>query len=171
MKEKLIRDLQQEHFPAEIAKLKSGNLVPRKSVLYKNHPQIDERGILKVVGRFAPDRVDKKLTVLPSRTALTALIIKDVHERELGHIGSVNWNANQVKKTYWILRLGIMVRKMLSKCYDCARRFPEPFKQTMSPLHKVRQPGNVGEGETPFAFGGTIQVDFAGPWELSLIHI
>ena len=103
--------------------------------------------------------------MLPSRTALTALIIKDVHERELGHIGSVNWNANQVKKTYWILRLGIMVRKMLSKCYDCARRFPEPFKQTMSPLHKVRQPGNVGESETPFAFGGTVQVDFAGPWE------
>merc|ERR1712026_167990 len=55
VKEKLIRDLQQEHFPAEIAKLKSGNLVPRKSVLYKNHPQIDERGILKVVGRFTPD--------------------------------------------------------------------------------------------------------------------
>ena len=160
----VIRQAQQDQFSDEIRRLSLGQSVLQKSVLFKHGPILDEEGILRVAGRFAPCERAKHLIVLPQTHPLTTLVVKDVHERSLGHVGGVNWNANQIKKDYWILHLQKEVKRMLAKCYECARRYPKPFEQQMGPLHDARLPGSYGEGESPFAFAGGVSVDFAGPW-------
>ena len=53
--------------------------------------------------------------------------------------------------------------KLLDNCYDCRRRYPHAFKQAMTPFHVGKLPGRLGEGESPFSFGGCVNADFLGP--------
>ena len=136
--------------------------------MYQQRPSLNDEGFLVVRGRF-PDKDEMRhLIALPAGHFVTRLVVKDIHVRELHHVGGSRWLLSEVKKTYWSPLLRKVIVSILKACYLCAVRAPTPFKVPMSPLHPVRFPGAFGKSEKPFSFNGAVSVDYAGPFLVSM---
>ena len=151
----LIQKAQKEVYGDEIALLEKDEMVLRKSPLYKLRPCIDEDGTLVVMGRFDATHAMSKKTVLPKGHKITKLVVKDLHERKLSHVGGITWLHNEVKKVYWTPDLRNLIRRLLESCYHCRRRYPYKYEQSMAPMHHSRMPGDSKEGIRPFSFQST----------------
>jgi len=166
--DEVIRKEQRRFYGKEVSCLEKGKDVPKKSRLSKYAPELDKKTrLMKVYGRFQRENLKRSLVVLPPDSALTRLVVKDVHTRRLHHVGGRDWLFQHVKETYFTFNLRRVVNKVLERCYRCRTRFPVPFEQRMAPLHVYRTPGVEGGTESPFAFGGSVSVDTAGPFKVS----
>ena len=84
--------------------------------------------------------------ILPKRNHVTGLIVKSYHELE-GHQMGLNYTINHVREKYLVVHVREQVKRVMSECFECARRFPsEPAHQQMAPLPKIR----LQESSRPF---------------------
>ena len=161
----LIRQAQLDVHGSDIAKLKTGEGLGKKNFLVKLKPFLNEKtDLLEVRGRFSSQDRDRHLIFLPKGHPVTKLIIRDMHTEKLAHFGAITNLMAEVRKHYFSPHLKSLVVKLLDNCYECRRRYPHTFKQEMSPFHPGKIPGRLGEGESPFSFGGCVNADFAGPF-------
>lgn len=71
--------------------------------------------------------------LLPNRSPLTDLIIREVHERSC-HSG-LNATLYLIQQRFWIL---FSRRAILKNCYRCIRTNPTPYQPHMAPLPPSR---------------------------------
>ena len=98
--------------------------------------------------------------IISHKHYLAELIIRQVHEDELLHIGGTNHVLSKVGEKFWITRIRPLIRRILKRCVICTRnkKYPVRSQQIDAPLPDERVP-NV----RPRAFEN-IMMDAAGPF-------
>jgi hypothetical protein len=155
----LIKLIQADEFPHEIAKLKANKQVPPKSKLKQLNPFIAEDGLLRVGGRIQQSSVPNEMKhpiILPHNSHLTTLIIRQCHLDNL-HGGFQLVHSTLMRK-YWILRGRDTVRHLIRKCVICRKTRARVTTQLMGNLPTARV-----SPTQPFLHSG---VDYAGPYQV-----
>ena len=135
---------------------KSG--IKRSSSIYRLSPFLSQ-GILCVGGRLSNADISesaKHPCILPRRSHITTLIIRDIHKR-LGHAGRGHVLA-VLREKYWVIGASAAVRHCLHKCVFCRRFRAVPAEQRMANLPKERV-----NPAPPFTYVG---VDYFGPFHI-----
>ena len=123
----------------------------------KLHPQLDDKGILRVGGRLENSLIKyeaKHPVILPYRHQVTDLIISE-HHQKTGHLGQ-EYVLPSLRQLYWIIKGRSVVRRVISSCFPCKRRGAVRGEQLMADLPKER----LLSGDPPFTYVG---VDYFGP--------
>ncbi|XP_046551822.1 uncharacterized protein LOC124261551 [Haliotis rubra] len=113
-------------------------------------------GLLRVGGRLSNANISdtmKHPVLLPRKSPLSDLIVRDVHER-LGHAGR-NHVLSALREEFWITNANSAVRSILNKCVLCRRLKMSTGQQIMSDL-----PTNRVQPSPPFTCTG---LDCFGP--------
>lgn len=122
-------------------------------------PFLDENGILRMGGRLRHAKYPfdmKHPIIIPPKTRLSWLIIKDAHEK-LDH-GHIQVMMQYVRSQYWIPQMRREMRTFVNKCVVC-QRYEHPLQsQLMGDLPEYRVTPCK-----PFTYAG---VDYAGPIEI-----
>ena len=130
--------------------------VGKTSSIYRLDPFVD-KGVLRVGGRLNNADIpheSKHPIILPRKSNVTTLIIRDAHER-LGHAGRGHVLA-RLREKYWIVGANSAVRRLISSCVTCRRTKAPPQDQKMADLPKDRLTPAL-----PFTYVG---VDYFGPF-------
>ena len=130
--------------------------VGKTSSIYRLDPFVD-KGVLRVGGRLNNADIpheSKHPIILPRKSNVTTLIIRDAHER-LGHAGRGHVLA-RLREKYWIVGANSAVRRLISSCVTCRRTKAPPQDQKMADLPKDRL-----TPAPPFTYVG---VDYFGPF-------
>lgn len=155
-----VREEQERHFRGEVQALQSKKGISATSTIKALCPYIGPGKIMKVGGRLQnaniPDCTKHPILLDPS-SRLSLLIVRDAHHRAL-HAGCQLTMAT-VRGEYWIPRLRILCKQIISRCPICIRFRKETAKQLMGNLPAARV--NVAQ---PFLITG---IDFAGPFNLT----
>jgi hypothetical protein len=150
----LVRYDQKLSFGTNIKKLESG-------VLKRLNPKYDEYGVLRADGRLKNSNLpeaEKSPMILSNKGLLATLIVLWAHKLCM-HGGATLTLAN-VRKLFWIVKGGSLVRKVVHSCVICKRYSMQKTGQIMgllpwSRVNRCRPFTNVG-------------VDYAGPFTLKL---
>ena len=105
--------VQRTCFSADLAWVSDGRHLPGISPVHRLNPIVTD-GLLRVGGRLdsAPLPYDiKHHIILPQCHFLTEIIIRDAHERAVGHCG-VNATLNVLCQRFWILNAKVAVRQI-----------------------------------------------------------
>ena len=130
--------------------------VGKTSSIYRLDPFVD-KGVLRVGGRLNNADIpheSKHPIILPRKSNVTTLIIRDAHER-LGHAGRGHVLA-RLREKYWIVGANSAVHQLISSCVTCRRTKAPPQDQKMADLPKDRL-----TPAPPFTYVG---VDYFGPF-------
>ncbi|MEL7338835.1 MAG: DUF1759 domain-containing protein [Bacteroidota bacterium] len=152
----ILRLVQERHFKEELKQLKNGNQVQSK--ILSLNPFIGHDGLIRVGGRIK--RADLEYDVihpilLPKKTAVTTLIIRNCHSK-VAH-GGRNLTLNEVRSSgFWIMSASSAVRSILYHCVKCRHLRGKVGEQLMSDLPKERL-----QCAPPFTYCG---VDMFGPF-------
>lgn len=128
------------------------------------NPFIDEKGLLRVGGRlsYAKLSYDKRFPILlPNNSKLTTLLIYDIHVTYL-HCG-VQTTHFLLSQHFWIISAKKLIRKVLSKCFDCWKTNPKSLQPPLGNLPKFR----ISEAKA-FSNVGT---DFCGPFSITMSRL
>ena len=150
----LIRFAQKCAFKDEFKALENNKEMPRSSKLQKLRPVMID-GLLCVGGRLdnAGDDAVKHPVIL-ANDHLTALLIRDAHERN-GHAGS-NYVMTQLRRKYHLLKGYSAIKSVLSSCMQCKKHHGQPMEQVMGDLPRER----TDAAKPPFTYVG---IDYFGP--------
>ena len=121
---------------------------------------LDEDRLIRCNGRlkhaeFLPYDV-KFPIVLPRKSDVTRLIVKDYHEHG-HHIGGTNQTLAKLSSRYWIIAAREVIRNWEKECAECRRRKAVAAKKIMAPLPNIRTRFSLR------AFSH-IGLDFGGPF-------
>lgn len=148
--------LAQAHKFGDAAKLVDDGDAIRRLGLLKLRPIVDSNGILRAGGQLANAGLtydEQHPMILPSRSVITKLIIRDAHERVF-HRGAQS-TMGQLHLRYWVLNERRQVRSLVHKCIICDKVRPRGQHQIMENL-----PASRVRASRPFLHTG---VDYAGP--------
>lgn len=154
--EMCIKQTQSKEFKQEIKQLKSNGCVPKRSKLRILCPFLDKNGVLRVSGRIQQSQAShdtRHPIILPAKSHLSRLIIKDAHIRTMH--GGPQIMLNYLRSKYWILQVKNETKKCYRECVTCIRYAPKNTTQLMGQLPEVRV-----KPSKPFKSAG---VDYAGP--------
>ena len=163
----ILRRAQRESYPATLAYLLKHGQVGEHHPLNVVRPKIDEQdGLIRLKSRLRgidhlPDEMVCPVLLHPTHP-VTKLIILDVHERELHHVGGPGMTISHVRYKYWIPGAKSFVKQIISKCILCKRLHGVMKKQPIAPLPDFRVPE---KGTEPFS---TMALDVFGPYEVSI---
>ena len=134
-----LRRAQEDEFREEREHLARGQQVTSGSKIRDLQPYISEDDVLRVGGRL--DKSDlpqdaKHPIILPRRHPVTALIIKEAHERNR-HAG-VNHVLADTRTRFWIVNGREAVKAHGRGCLFCNKRRAKPAIQVMAPLPEAR---------------------------------
>ena len=131
--------------------------VKKSSSIAKLDPELRD-GLLCVGGRLrhAPiEQEQRHPVILPKKHHVVDLIVRHYHLLS-GHSGQ-EYVLSLIRKSYWIIKGRVAVRRVVNRCFSCRRR-QAPFKtQKMADLPADR----VTPNKPPFSFVG---VDCFGPF-------
>lgn len=131
--------------------------VKKSSSIAKLDPELCD-GLLCVGGRLrhAPiEQEQRHPVILPKKHHVVDLIVRHYHLLS-GHSGQ-EYVLSLIRKSYWIIKGRVAVRRVVNRCFSCRRR-QAPFKtQKMADLPADR----VTPNKPPFSFVG---VDCFGPF-------
>ena len=131
-----------------------GKEFPKKRLLSKLCPRIDDQGVMRCDGRL---RFAECLPIiLPRGHWVTKLIVKHHHELA-NHSTWTNFVLSQISGRFWIIAARKEIREWENECNECKRRRAKTATQIMAPLPQVRL------RFTFRAFDQTV-VDYAGPF-------
>ncbi|XP_025155716.1 uncharacterized protein LOC112588803 [Harpegnathos saltator] len=153
---RLLRVTQHRFFAEELGRLKRGGALMVRSALRPLNPMMDERDLLRVGGRlqFSALPIDARQPVLlPRRSRLATLVVRDAHERTLH--GGVQLTLLTVRREFWIPAGRSFVCQVIRGCVRCTRHKGTPITPFMAPLPRDRVLPHP-----PFSATG---VDYAGP--------
>ncbi|XP_046615426.1 uncharacterized protein LOC124302902 [Neodiprion virginianus] len=152
---------QAERFPRAIHNLRKELPVPTNSKLASLLPFIDVDGLIRVGGRLQEAELpyaQRFPIVLAPSSALTRLIIRDAHLRNL-HAG-LQALLGTLNETFWILSARSTVKQVLSKCVTCFRFRPKALQQITGNLPSVRV--------NPSRAFLNVGVDYGGPFRIKI---
>ena len=135
----------------------------KASALHKLNIIVD--GLLRVGGRLDAVRLSYDLQqpiTLPKCHYLTELIIRDAHEKTVGHCG-VNATLNILCPRYSILNAKVTMCRVLSECVTCKRIHSRTQNQIMAEL----PPARFQIKEVPFSHTG---IYLFGPFVTKVKH-
>ena len=121
--------------------------IPKHSQLIQFNPILED-GLIKMSGR-----VNKNLIILPNKSHLTQLLIRDAHISNL-HTGP-NQTLAYLRQKYWIIKGMSTVKAETKSCMTCKRINKPMCHQKMADLPDFRK-----SALPPFAHTG---LDYAGP--------
>ena len=152
-----ILNCQLQQFPREIQHLKSDPCNKKPPPLVRQLQLfLDDQGYLRYGGRIhnAPvNNTTKFPYLLPSRHALTTLIILAAHTTQLH--GGVNRTVTALRQKFWITSARRYIRSVLRTCVTCRKVCGKPYSiPDPPPLPKSRT-----QLAPPFT---VIGVDFTG---------
>ena len=131
--------------------------VKNSSSIAKLDPVLRD-GLLSVGGRLrrAPiEQEQRHPVILPKKHHVVDLIVRHYHLLS-GHSGQ-KYVLSLIRKSYWIIKGSVAVRRVLSRCFSCRRRQAPFGAQKMADLPAER----VTPDKSPFTFVG---VDCFGPF-------
>lgn len=154
----LIRQVQAEAFPEELATLSTGKYVEKSSVLYNCSPYIDSEGIIRMKGRIdciADVEINtKRPIILPKHHNVTQLIVGSYHKRY--HHRNHETVVNEVRQKYFIPNLRTLLKRIIRTCQRCKNATAVPNPPEMAQLPSSR----LAAFKLPFTHVG---VDYFGP--------
>lgn len=131
--------------------------VKNSSTIAKLDPVLRD-GLLCVGGRLRCAPIEQELrlpVILPKKHHVVDLIVRHYHLLS-GHSGQ-EYVPSLIRKSYWIIKGRVTVRRVLSRCFSCRRRQAPSGAQRMADLPAER----VTPDKSPFTFVG---VDCFGPF-------
>ncbi|CAG9137857.1 unnamed protein product [Plutella xylostella] len=158
----LIKHAQSQSFSEELANLKEGKSISKKSRLLTLSPYLDEHGVLRSGGRI--DAADappgaKRPVILDGRHHVARLIVLSYHLR-LAH-GSQETVVNELKQRYWVIKIRPTVKSVATRCIICRMRRCTPQVPRMGDLPEARMAHHL----RPFTHCG---LDLFGPMEVTV---
>lgn len=163
----IVKAVQKEAFPKEMALLQSANTeqektkrssIKKTSALRRLDPFVDEDGILRVGGRIRHAGLpfnEKHPLLLPKKGHITDLVIRHHHQRSY-HQGRGITHARIRSSGVWIVNGNSAVGHHISRCTTCQRYRGAHVKQKMADLPQDRL-----EETAPFTYSA---VDYFGPF-------
>ncbi|KAL0822662.1 hypothetical protein ABMA28_004686 [Loxostege sticticalis] len=159
----LLKQAQSDSFSEELSALKDGKCVSRSSRLLTLCPIIDEQGLLRVGGRIdAAAEVTlemKRPIILDGRHPVARLIVRHYHVKS-AH-GCQETVVNELKQSYWIIKLRPTVKTVVTQCMFCRIRKCLPRVPRMGDLPEAR----LAHHQRPFTHCG---LDLFGPLEVTV---
>ena len=123
-------------------------------------PFIDEDQLIRVGGRIGHADLPydtRHPYVLPKRHAVSALIVRDTHEKFDHEIG-IEHNLAELRQKFWIISGREEIKRGIRGCPECKRRRERTGTQIMAPKRREQ----LKPSYRAFSHCG---VDFAGPVE------
>ncbi|XP_055633490.1 uncharacterized protein LOC129773857 [Toxorhynchites rutilus septentrionalis] len=153
----LVRHVQHQYYPGEIAALTAGKALPNSSKLWPLTPFLDG-SLLRVGGRLARSNINydcKHPILLPAKSTLTELILRHEHLSN-HHLGPEALLAS-IRRCFWIPQGRRAARNVVWKCIPCFKANPNRgmLEQIMGQLPPQRL-----EAAPPFYICG---LDYGGP--------
>ena len=146
-----------ETSPAERSNRERKRLL-RKSNLLQLDPFLDKNGILRVGGRLRRSSLNEDLKhpiIIPSKGQIPILITRHCHNL-VYHAGR-GITVNEIRRSgYWIMKCGVIVRKIISDCTLCHFLRGKVGQQKMADLPEERV-----SISPPFTYCG---IDYFGPF-------
>ena len=177
-KEAIVKYVQQKAYGEEIQNISNDpakNTAPDPDQSEKSAPQrihkasslahldpVLSKGILVVGGRLTNAPISdtaKHQWILPKDHHVTELLIRHAHVM-CNHQGK-NHVMSELRRHYWIVKGGVAVKQILSKCTICRRQLTKTSIQKMADMPASR----VKPGDPPFTFTG---MDYFGPFEVKV---
>ena len=150
---------QTTHFCKEVNLVSAGQLIPRRSPIYRLDHIVGDDGVLRVGGRLESAPVDtnsKHPAILPKDNHVGMLIVRDAHAVQSRHSGTEHV-LSLVRQQYWIVNGRTLVKRVLRQCVPCRRLKGKPCSQRMADLPADR----LCPEEPPFTYVG---IDCFGPF-------
>ena len=152
-----IKDQQRHYYTDVISYLKGEVKRPSSSIKNQLDLFLDEDGVIRCAGRFKYATLPynaKYPILLPKKSHLTTLIIKDRHK--LAKHAGIKSTLAEVRTDFWLPRGKRMVENIVRSCIVCRRFTAKPYMTPgPPPLPQIR----LSE-MPPFTNTG---IDFAGP--------
>lgn len=158
----LLKKVQEDSFPEEIALLRGGKPIMKTSRLKKLDPELDEDGLLRLRGRVDAANLPqptKRPAILDGKHKIVRLIVLQEHVNA-GHAGRERV-VNELRQKYWILKLRPTVRAVARACQLCRVRNSKPCVPICGDLPAAR----VDYSHRPFTNCG---VDYFGPMTITI---
>ena len=152
----VIRYVQSQSYKEEIIRLRGMQNVKRSCPISRLDPVLDQN-VLRVGGRLGRSTQafeSKHPAIMPAKSHVTDLIIRDVHQ-SVGHQGRQHVLAS-LREKFWVVHANAAVRRVLSRCLICRRLQGRPMTQKMADLPVDR----LTPDRPPFTFSA---VDLFGP--------
>ncbi|XP_027897195.1 uncharacterized protein LOC114159423 [Xiphophorus couchianus] len=156
----IIRTVQEEAYAEELACLKNGQVISRRSPLKALDPFIDEHNILRVGGRMRHGEIsleEKHPKIIPGKTHIATLLVRYYHEQTLHQGRHFTEGAIRVAGI-WIIGLKRLVGNVIYHCVTCRKLRGVPPQQKMADL-----PADRLSMDPPFTYIG---LDVFGPWNV-----
>ena len=113
----ILRFIQAKAFPKEMDALKKGNMVSRRSLLFKYVPILTDEGLIRIAGRIRKAEVPFEAphpVVLTKCSPVVQLIVRDAHKK-VGHLGK-NAIVAKTRERYWIYGVSQLAKKIAREC-------------------------------------------------------
>ncbi|XP_055957902.1 uncharacterized protein LOC130013202 [Patella vulgata] len=162
----IIKFVQNQVYSDEIKCLSEYGENPNNVKNVKNKSEISsldpflKDGILRVGGRLRNANVPfnfKHQIILPKSCHVSNLIAKYCHVN-VAHMGR-NHTISNIRKKYWIVKCGVLVKSILSKCVICRKYQSRVSEQKMSDIPYFRLKPDL----PAFSIVG---IDYFGPFEI-----
>lgn len=153
----ILRFIQAKAFPKEMDALKKGNMVSRRSLLFKYAPILTDEGLIRIAGRIGKAEVPfeaRHPVVLPKCSPVVQLLVRDAH-KNVGHLGK-NAIVAKTRERYWIYGVNQLAKKIARECSTCRKYQARPCEQVMADLPQMR----LQSDGAPFEHVG---MDYFGP--------
>ena len=156
----VVKSLQLEHFPKEMAALNNQSNLPASSSIASLSLYVDQHGILRVGGRLSKlkDSLEVHPVIIPKKHFVAVLLTRHFHE-QVCHQGRHITEGAIHAAGYWITGGKCMIASVIQRCVSCRRTRSQVATQKMGDLPEDRlQPC------PPFTYIG---VDVFGPWHVT----
>jgi len=117
---------------------------------------VRENSVIRVKSKF-PRTENGYPTLLPKKSLLTEMIIRDCHEK-MAHIGTYTI-LRELRPYYYITNCYSMVRRVIRNCVKCLKLNSRCIGNNQNVYRNFR----MSPKEVPFAY---VFIDYAGPWKI-----
>ena len=156
----LIKETQCFYFREEWQSLSCGRPLPSNCKLLSLQPKLDSDGLIRCDSHLKHAKFlsydVRYLVILPRKSWVTKLIVKEFHEKG-HHASGTNQTLAALSARFWIVSGREVIREWEKKCAECRRRKSKACEQIMAPLPLSRL-------ESSFRAFTRTSVDFGGPF-------